>query len=204
MVEDHYARLWRQPRTHTAFRSGLVVAQQLSPPSVRVQFPDRDNIISYWLPVLTKNTQTSKDFWMPEIGEQVAVLMDSNDEHGAVIGGVWSTVDNAVDGTPATTRSTTFADGTVIEYDFDSHTMNVSLCAGGLLVVQTEAGNYIRIDGSGNIKLQAGGSGEITTNGSISIDGLHLFAPHLPTSPAGLPPNEVWVDSSYYLHITPP
>ncbi len=62
------------------FRVGLVKQQDLQGARVRVAFPDRDQMLSYWLPILFSKTQNDKSYWIPDIGEQVVCLMDEHDE----------------------------------------------------------------------------------------------------------------------------
>ncbi|SUH11735.1 baseplate protein [Salmonella enterica subsp. enterica] len=52
---------------------------------VRVTLPECDNLRSNWLAVLQRNTQDNKDYWLPDIGEQVEVLLDDNGEDGVVL-----------------------------------------------------------------------------------------------------------------------
>ncbi|HJU29769.1 MAG TPA: phage baseplate assembly protein V, partial [Candidatus Binataceae bacterium] len=66
------------------FRVGLVNAQDPAKCAVRVAFPDRDQLQSWWLPVVVLKTQNDKSYWLPDIGEQVVCLMDEHDEDGAV------------------------------------------------------------------------------------------------------------------------
>jgi len=164
---------WRQPRTHEVYRTGLVVAQRLSPPAVRVQFPDRDNITTYWLPMVGTNTQNNKDFWIPDIGEQVVVLMDSNDEDGCVVGSVWSTVDN-IASMSTNKRHISFSDGTVLEYDRSTHVLIVQLGAGGSATVSTPTGSHFNLDAPGNANVVAGSGANVTAStpagNSINLD----------------------------------
>ena len=46
-----------------------------------------------WLDVLQRNTQNNKDYWLPDVGEQVKVLLDENGEDGVILGAVYSDVD---------------------------------------------------------------------------------------------------------------
>ncbi len=62
---------------------------------VRVTLPECDNLRSNWLAVLQRNTQDNKDYWLPDIGEQVEVSLDDNGEDGVVLGAVYSSVDTA-------------------------------------------------------------------------------------------------------------
>ncbi|MEM1240858.1 MAG: phage baseplate assembly protein V [Cyanobacteria bacterium P01_H01_bin.26] len=45
---------------------------------------------SYWLPVLQYRAGNDTAYWMPSIGESVAVLLDEQGESGVVLGGVYS------------------------------------------------------------------------------------------------------------------
>ena len=77
---------------------------------VRVTLPECDDLKSNWLPVLQRNTQDNKDYWLPDIGEQVEVLLDDNGEDGVVLGAVYSTVDTAPLA-PRDKRYVQFSDG---------------------------------------------------------------------------------------------
>jgi phage baseplate assembly protein V len=72
------------------FRVGLVKQQDLQGARLRVAFPDRDQMLSYWLPILFSKTQNDKSYWIPDIGEQVVCLMDEHDEAGTVLGAIYS------------------------------------------------------------------------------------------------------------------
>ena len=92
---------------------------------VRVTLPECDNLRSNWLPVLQRNTQENKDYWLPDIGEQVEVLLDGNGEDGVVLGAVYSTVDTA----PLASRDKRyvhFSDGAAFEYDRKLHQLTIN------------------------------------------------------------------------------
>lgn len=73
-------------------RFGIV--SQIDPINVqaRVSFED-DESTSFWLPVLQTKTLKDKFYAMPDIGEQVACLMDENSEDGVILGAIYSTED---------------------------------------------------------------------------------------------------------------
>jgi phage baseplate assembly protein V len=178
-MENHDS-FWRQPRTNNAFRNGLVVAQRFNPPAVRVQFPDRDAIQSYWLSIIARGSQNDKDYWMPDIGEQVCVLMDQNDENGGVLGTVWSTTDTVGTGT-ASNRFIQYSDGTLISYDRSTHAYVLSLGQVGSVTINTPSGNKINWDSSGNLNLTTG-SGEVincSQGGQAVSDALVLVSKFL-------------------------
>lgn len=92
---------------------------------VRVTLPECDNLRSNWLAILQRNTQNNKDYWLPDIGEQVEVLLDDNGEDGMVLGAVYSTVDTA----PLSSRDKRyvhFSDGAAFEYDRKLHQLTVN------------------------------------------------------------------------------
>src|SRR5699024_6698035 len=59
--------------------------------TAHVAYKDRSNLLSYDLPVLTKNTVDNKDYWMPDINEQVlCIFLPIGLEAGFIIGGFYS------------------------------------------------------------------------------------------------------------------
>jgi phage baseplate assembly protein gpV len=110
----------RRSAAGPAFRVGLVKEQDVLHGKVRVVFPDYDQVISYWLPILFAKTQNDKQYWIPDLGEQVVCLMDLRDEAGAVLGAIYSTADT----TPVHSADKwhlRFKDGAFTEYDRSSH-----------------------------------------------------------------------------------
>ncbi|EPP4908175.1 phage baseplate assembly protein V [Escherichia albertii] len=92
---------------------------------VRVTLPECDNLKSNWLAVLQRNSQDNKDYWLPDMGEQVEVLLDDNGEDGVVLGAVYSTVDTA----PVASRDKRyiqFSDGAAFEYDRSTHQLTIN------------------------------------------------------------------------------
>lgn len=121
-------------------RVGVVSSTDDAVPSARVTFPDRDDTVSYDLPVLVKNTKENKDYWVPEVDEQVLCLfLPSGVEQGFILGSFYSEGVQAPANSKAK-RRTVFADGTSVEYDRDSHTLTVDVPAdGGMVVVNAKA-----------------------------------------------------------------
>lgn len=73
-------------------RVGNVVSTNNGQKTVRVQFPDLDDVVSHDLRVIFRRTGTDKDSGgLPDIGEQVVCLfLPSGDETGFVIGSIYS------------------------------------------------------------------------------------------------------------------
>jgi phage baseplate assembly protein V len=175
------------------FRVGLVKQQDLQNARVRVAFPDRDQLLSYWLPILSAKTQNDKFYWIPDIGEQVVCLMDEHDEAGTVLGAIYSSAD-----TPpvqsADKYHMSFKDGASLEYDRAAHALAISLPSGATINVGAH-GASITIDASGNITVHAaGGINLITSSHNDSVDGIiNTYNGHTHTDPQGgstAPPNQ--------------
>jgi phage baseplate assembly protein V len=156
------------------FRVGIVKSQDAQNARVRVTFPDRDQMTSWWLPVVTPKSQNDKAYWIPDVGEQVVCLMDEHDEDGAVLGSIYSTVD-----TPPVSSADkwhlTMKDGATFEYDRSSHALAVSIPSGGTVSISANAAT-LQIDASGNIianpaaqVILAGGGPEVARVGDLVV-----------------------------------
>lgn len=100
---------------------------------VRVRLPDLDNLRTAWLPVGVRKTKLDKDYWLPDIGEQVAVLLDGRGEDGVVLCAIYSEADVV----PVASKNKwyrQFSDGTTLDYDRSAHMLTVN-CVGGITVV---------------------------------------------------------------------
>ncbi len=73
-------------------RFGIVTQINSASVQARVNFGDDDST-SFWLPILQTKTFKDKFYSMPDIGEQVACLMDENSEDGVILGAIYSTED---------------------------------------------------------------------------------------------------------------
>ena len=105
-------------------RFGIV--SQIDPINVqaRVSFED-DESTSFWLPVLQTKTLKDKFYAMPDIGEQVACLMDENSEDGVILGAIYSAED--VSTTQSEKQlSVNLEDGSYINADKENQTLTVA------------------------------------------------------------------------------
>lgn len=96
------------------------------PPRVRVRIPACNNLRSPWLALVQPKTLADKVFWLPDIGEQVVVLLDSLAESGVVLGAIYSKTDTA----PALGTDVmviVFQDGTRIEYNRAKHVLTANV-----------------------------------------------------------------------------
>lgn len=122
-------------------QTGIICDVDETAVRVRVALPECDNLRSNWLSILQRNTQENKDYWLPDIGEQVEVLLDDNGEDGVVLGAVYSTVDTA----PLASRDKRyvhFSDGAAFEYDRKTHQLTVN---GGIEKIIIEVKDSTRL-----------------------------------------------------------
>jgi phage baseplate assembly protein V len=123
------------------FRVGIVKTQDVQNCRVRVTFPDRNQLQSWWLPIVTPKTQNDKAYWMPDVGEQVVCFMDEHDEDGCVLGAIYSQPDQPPPSMTADKWHVTFKDGTTIEYDRSNQTLAVSVVSHGTVNITVNGGN---------------------------------------------------------------
>jgi phage baseplate assembly protein V len=169
----------------TVFTVGLVKTQDAANCRVRVIFPHRSQMQSYWLPVLVPKSQNDKAYWMPDIGEMVVCLMDQHFEDGAVLGAIYSSTDTP----PASSADKyhwTFKDGATFDYDRAAHVLAITLGASATMTI-TAHGATIQIDASGNINLTAAGNINLVTNSHIdSVNGIiNTYNSHTHPDPQG-------------------
>lgn len=75
-------------------RTGLVSSVDEQKATVRVVFKDRDNMVSYDLPVIHLHTLHVKGYRMPDVGENVVCLFQGNGmQDGYCLGAIYSDVD---------------------------------------------------------------------------------------------------------------
>ena len=126
-----------------------------------VTFPQYDDQDSYELSVLQANTLKNKHFHMPDVNEQVYVLMDEDAEDGCILGAIYSEADPP-NQTEADVYAMEFEDKTAIKYDRKAHLMTVKMAD------ETE----LSYDGENHalkIKVTSGGSVEIEAEGPVSV-----------------------------------
>jgi phage baseplate assembly protein V len=135
----------------------------------RVRFPDKDNLVSAWLPVGIPNSKKNKDEFHLDVGEHVFCIMQGNGlEAGTVICSIWDDKNKPPLGDPDV-RRTEFEDGTIVQYNRASHELLIDCSRNSGRVTVIAPGGVsvtgdIRVTGSADI------TGSVTAGGSI-IDG---------------------------------
>jgi phage baseplate assembly protein V len=144
---------------------------------IRVRLDDRDGVQSYWLNVPQRNTQgTQRRPLMPELGEQVAVLLDADGVGGVYLGGIYSTAEPP----PVTDEDTDyvrFSDGTISTYDRKAGVMTLD-CVGALLL---KCGRNITVEADEPLVVKAPSAtldipqvilnGELLVKGGLKVNG---------------------------------
>jgi len=138
---------------------------------IRVRLDDRDGVESYWLNVPQRNTQgTQRRPLMPELNEQVAVLLDSDGVGGVYLGGIYSTVEPP----PVVDQDTDyvrFSDGTISTYNRAAGVMTLD-CVGALLV---KCGRNITLEAGEPVVVKAPSATldipQVTLNGNLQVNG---------------------------------
>lgn len=138
---------------------------------IRVRLDDRDGVESYWLNVPQRNTQgTKRRPLMPELNEQVAVLLDADGVGGVYLGGIYSSAEPP----PVVDEDTDyvrFSDGTVSTYDRSAGVMTLD-CIGALLV---KCGRNITVEAGEPVVVKAPSATldvpQVTLNGNLQVNG---------------------------------
>ena len=129
--------------TNVTRQVGTVSAVDADRVQARVRLPECDNMRTNWLNVLQRNTQNNKDYWLPDVGEQVEVLLDANGEDGVILGAVYSGVDKPPF-SDKNVRGTKYADGAEFSYNRDSHTL---IIRGGIehIIIECSASAVVKV-----------------------------------------------------------
>lgn len=138
---------------------------------VRVRLDDRDGVETYWLNMPQRNTQgTKRRPLMPELGEQVAVLLDADGVGGVCLCGIYSTAEPP----PVTDKDTDyvrFRDGTTIAYDMKASVMDLE-CVGAVTLkcarnLTVESGEPVMVKApSATLDIP-----EVSMNGNLKVKG---------------------------------
>ncbi|WP_460418865.1 phage baseplate assembly protein V [Pseudomonas sp. microsymbiont 2] len=138
---------------------------------IRVRLDDRDGVESYWLNVPQRNAQgTKRRPLMPEIGEQVAVLLDRDGVGGVCLGGIYSTAEPP----PVVDQDTDYvrySDGTVVSYNQAAGVMTLD-SVGELIVkcsrnIAVEAGSPVTVKApAATLEIP-----QVTLNGNLQVNG---------------------------------
>jgi phage baseplate assembly protein V len=201
-------KVGRDHQMRDLFRAGKVIERKIDEklgPLVRVQYLDKQGLISKWLPIKQPGARLTMMFQVPKIGNDVNVTMLPNgSEDGFVDGSFYNEKNPPPAGIDIDTRHFETEDKTIIEYreidstfllDASAATNGGAKAAGGgsVLVkggVCTVTVPAITLDGTGGTVLVKAGTitlegpmefkGDITHTGNMVTSGTHTdsVGPH--------------------------
>lgn len=155
--------------TGVTLQTGTVSAVDADGVKARVRLPECDNMRTNWLDVLQRNTQNNKDYWLPDVGEQVKVLLDENGEDGVILGAVYSDVDKPPFGNKDV-RGTKYTDGAEFSYNRASHTLTIR---GGIehMVIECSADVMVKTQKATIDAPQTEVTGDMLVRGKLTYEG---------------------------------
>ncbi|PTB19549.1 phage baseplate assembly protein V [Trinickia symbiotica] len=156
-------------------RKGVVkdVSHATTPPKCRVSIGD---LHSNWLPWITPAAGASREWDPPTFGEQVILLCPGGDPaQGVVLRGLFSEAVFPPSFVPsAHTRE--YADGAVIEYDHEAHSLSVELPESATVTITAPGAVTVRTKDAtvqaDNITLDAQ---QTTCTGALTVKGPFAF-----------------------------
>ena len=163
-----------------ATKWGIVSSVNPQNATARVVFSDRDNTVSYDLPITFASTGFAKMYSMPKVGQPVKCsFLGTGMEDGFIDGGFYNP-DNMPPKTGENLHYIAFDDGALIEYDADSKIMTLKSGGGGVLIddmlTVTKGVNAMMgvsvADGIDAASINS--AGDIISGGDVIADGVSL------------------------------
>ena len=170
-------KIGRDHQVRDQFRHGTVIDRKLDEklgPLVRVQFFDKQGLISYWLRVKQFGSYKTSHCYVPKIGCDVNVNMLANgSEDGFVDGSFYNAKNPPPEGVDIDTRYFLAEDETVIEYREIDSTFNLVDKRGPVLVkavyIEETADEHIKLTAGTFIEEEAGTFIELTAATQVII-----------------------------------
>lgn len=126
-------------------RVGTVTSIYPDSPTARVTFDDQDDITSYDLQIIVRNSGKNKDYWTPDVDEQVLCLfLPVGIEQGFILGSYYDST-NPPPANSSDIRTTIFSNGTTIKNDRVGNKLSIA------------AVGDVEITATGNITMKADG-----------------------------------------------
>jgi phage baseplate assembly protein V len=121
------------------------VVAELDEAKARVRV-DVDGLRTDWIPWATHAGPGVRSWSAPEVGSQVVLACPYGDpSQGVVIGGVYRN-DYKAPADKKTVHRVEFEDGSVVEYDRESHTLTIDVGDQGFVVVNCKSANVTATD----------------------------------------------------------
>lgn len=161
-------------------RLGEVTSIDFANAKVRVTFDDEDGMTSYWLPVMQRNTIANRDYWLPDIGEDVVcVFFKEGVEDGFVLGSIYAG-DVRPPENNGDKRTVVFKDGTRVSYDRAQHHLDIAIESTTVhadrekINAQTPdeisaASKKVNVSGSESVSVSGAQSVDVSSNTKIAL-----------------------------------
>ena len=114
-------------------RVGIVSSTNPEKNTVRVTFPDEDNLVSSELRILQRGGVKNRDYWMPDVDDEVVCIFPTNDENfcdGFVIGCLFNEK-SPPNASSQDVQRKDFSDGSYFEFNRASGNLTIN-CKGVL------------------------------------------------------------------------
>lgn len=153
-----------------SFKNGIVEESKVG--WAKVRFPDIDDLLTQWIPVMHSKTQDDKQFWTLDIGEQVKCLMDERLEDGCVVASLYSEAD-----VPPTDDvdeyGVTFKDGGWFSYNRRTGLFTALIIGDAVIEVganlSVKVGGKADVDVAGNLFAKVGGTSFVDSAGNVTL-----------------------------------
>lgn len=153
-----------------SFKNGIV--EDSKPGWAIIRFPDIDDLLTQWLPVVHSKTQDDKQFWTLDIGEQVKCLMDDRLEDGCILGAIYSEVDVPPTDDPDE-YGITFKDGAWFSYNRRTGLFTALIIGDAIIEVganlSVKVGGKADVDVAGNLFAKVGGTSFVDSAGNVTL-----------------------------------
>jgi phage baseplate assembly protein V len=177
----------RDSELRNMFRHGKVTEVCVDATQVccRVQYLDKDGLISKPLPVKQFGSRSTSAFYCPKVGDDVNVTMLPNGDEDGFIDGSFYNTGNPPPITDADTRHITYADGTVMEYKEGQTATATRVARNGQLTITSQfpiditCGTAIIKAGSITLDGPVHITGALTVDGYTDLKGDGIARPHL-------------------------
>lgn len=142
MIDIEYRLNKIEAKLNNIVRIGEVSSINETDCTVKVVFQEFDNsFVSHDLPIMVKQSMANKDYWLPDINEQVVcIFLPTGLENGFVLGSLYSEEDKPVLANPQI-RNVTFSDGSSMTYDRKKHELNINIVNEGKLNIKANSAN---------------------------------------------------------------
>lgn len=133
------------------------IVEEIDPKAykVRCKIPLLDDLLTFWLPVLTLCAAENKYYHLPKKGAMVLLLLDSKGEEGAVLGELYNQEDKPSTDDPAI-HQLKFSNGTTITHNEES----------GDVTVKTKGNVTVEAEGTASVQ-----ASEVALKGETQVVG---------------------------------